>query len=193
MNSSVTRCSWCGDDELYQAYHDEEWGVPVYDDRELFEMLNLEGAQAGLSWITVLRKRQHYRKVFDGFDPKKIARYTQAKREKLLADPGIIRNKLKVNAFIVNAQLYLEIQELAATGDGPTFSEFLWSFVDGKPIINTPQSMNDVQATTAQSDAMSKALKKRGFKFTGSTICYAFMQACGMVNDHATDCFRFGK
>ena len=193
MNSSVTRCSWCGDDELYQAYHDEEWGVPVYDDRELFEMLNLEGAQAGLSWITVLRKRQHYRKVFDGFDPKKIARYTQAKREKLLADPGIIRNKLKVNAFIVNAQLYLEMQELAAKGDGPTFSEFLWSFVDGKPIINTPKTMDDVQATTAQSDAMSKALKKRGFKFTGSTICYAFMQACGMVNDHATDCFRFGK
>lgn len=193
MSKAIVRCSWCGDDELYQAYHDEEWGVPVYDDVELFEMLNLEGAQAGLSWITVLRKREHYRKVFDGFDPEKIARYTQAKREKLLADPGIIRNKLKVNAFIVNAQLFLEMQEQAAIGEGPTFSEFLWSFVDGKPVINSPKSMKDVVATTAQSDAMSKALKKRGFKFTGSTICYAFMQACGMVNDHATDCFRFGK
>ena len=193
MNNPVNRCSWCGDDTLYQAYHDEEWGVPVFDDVELFEMLNLEGAQAGLSWITVLRKRQNYRKAFDRFDPQKIARYTQAKREKLLADAGIIRNKLKVNAFIVNAQLYLAMQAQAANGEGPTFSEFLWSFVDGRPIVNSPATMADVPATTAQSDAMSKALKQRGFKFTGSTICYAFMQACGMVNDHTADCFRFGK
>lgn len=193
MTKVVKRCGWCSDDELYKAYHDEEWGVPVYDDIELFEMLNLEGAQAGLSWITVLKKREHYRKVFDGFNPIKIAKYTQAKREKLLADPGIIRNKLKVNAFIVNAQLFLAMQEQAAKGEGPTFGNFLWSFVGGKPIVNKPKTMADVPATTAESEAMSKALKKLGFKFTGSTICYAFMQACGMVNDHAADCFRFGK
>ncbi len=193
MMGDMQRCSWCGEDEQYQAYHDEEWGVPVYDDLKLFEMLNLEGAQAGLSWITVLRKREHYRKVFDGFDPEKIAKYTQVKREKLLADAGIIRNKLKVNAFIVNAQLYLEMQERALRGEGPTFSEFLWSFVNGTPKINHPKTMADVPATTAESDALSKALKKLGFKFTGSTICYAFMQACGMVNDHAVDCFRYGK
>jgi len=149
-------------------------------------MLNLEGAQAGLSWITVLNKREHYRKVFDGFDPQKIARYTQNKREKLLADPGIIRNKLKVNAFIVNAQLYLDMMD-----KGEDFSEFLWSFVDGKPLQNKYKSLSDVPASTDISDAMSKALKKKGFKFTGSTICYAFMQACGMVNDHIVDCFRW--
>ncbi len=182
------RCSWCEGDALYEQYHDEEWGVPTYDDRELFEILNLEGAQAGLSWITVLRKREHYRKVFDGFDPEKIARYDQAKREELLADPGIIRNKLKVNAFIVNAQLYLEMQARAVAGEGPTFSEYIWSFVDGKPIINHPKSLADVPGNTPESDAMSKALKKLGFKFVGSTICYAFMQAAGLVNDHVVDC-----
>jgi len=184
------RCQWCTGDELYEQYHDEEWGTPEYDDVTLFEMLNLEGAQAGLSWITVLKKREHYRKVFDGFNPKKIAKYDQAKREQLLADPGIIRNKLKVNAFIVNAQLFLEMQAEAKKGNGPSFSEFLWSFVHGKPIVNNPKTLKDVPANTPESDAMSKALKKRGFKFVGSTICYAFMQATGMVDDHTVDCFR---
>ncbi|MFT6407752.1 MAG: DNA-3-methyladenine glycosylase I [Arenicella sp.] len=183
--SEVTRCQWCSNDELYQLYHDHEWGVPVYDDRALFEMLNLEGAQAGLSWITVLKKRAHYRKVFDGFKPDKIAEYDQAKRQELLADAGIIRNKLKVNAFIVNAQLYLDMQ---ADRSSPSFSEYLWSFVGGEPVINARQTLSDVPATTAESEAMSKALKKLGFKFVGSTICYAFMQATGMVNDHTTDC-----
>ena len=183
--SKIIRCGWCSNDELYQQYHDQEWGVPVYDDRELFEMLNLEGAQAGLSWITVLKKRAHYRDVFDGFDPEKIARYDQAKREELLSDAGIIRNKLKVNAFIVNAQLYLDMQ---ADGSRPSFSEYLWSFVGGEPIVNKRKSLADVPATTKESDAMSKSLKKLGFKFTGSTICYAFMQATGMVNDHTLDC-----
>jgi DNA-3-methyladenine glycosylase I len=186
----VSRCDWCAGDVLYEAYHDDEWGVPEYSDQKLFEMLNLEGAQAGLSWITVLRKRQHYRRVFDDFDAQKIAQYDELKRTELLNDPGIIRNKLKVNAFIVNARLYLDMQAQAAAGQGPTFAEFLWSFVDGKPIINYPLSMADVPATTEASDAMSQALKKRGFKFTGSTICYAFMQACGMVDDHVAHCHR---
>ncbi len=183
--NAIIRCQWCSSDELYQQYHDQEWGVPVYDDRELFEMLNLEGAQAGLSWITVLKKRAHYRKVFDGFNPEKIAKYDQAKREELLADAGIIRNKLKVNAFIVNAQLYLDMQADEAS---PSFSEYLWSFVDGKPMVNARKTLADVPATTVESDAMSKSLKKKGFKFVGSTICYAFMQAAGMVNDHTIDC-----
>lgn len=185
--SMVKRCSWCEGDEQYERYHDEEWGVPVHDDQQLFEMLNLEGAQAGLSWITVLRKRDHYRKVFDGFDPEKIAKYDQAKREELLSDAGIIRNKLKVNAFIVNAQLYLDMQ---ADESSPSFSEFLWAFVDAKPLVNKRESMADVPVTTEQSEAMSKALKKIGFKFIGSTICYAFMQAAGMVDDHVDACFR---
>ena len=185
---SVKRCFWCEGDPLYEHYHDTEWGVPEYDDQRLFEMLNLEGAQAGLSWITVLRKRDHYRQVFDGFDPAKIALYDDAKRAELLADPGIIRNKLKVNAFIVNAQCYLDMQQAAARGEGPSFGEFLWSFVGGEPIVRR----DDAQpANTAQSDAMSKALKKLGFKFVGSTICYAFMQAAGMVNDHSKDCFQY--
>ena len=187
----IGRCSWCGSDPLYQRYHDEEWGVPVYDDRALFEMLNLEGAQAGLSWITVLRKRAHYRKVFDHFDPERMAKYDQAKREELLADPGIIRNKLKVNAFIVNAQLFNEMKKQSDLGQGPTFSEFLWSFVGNQPKVNQWRSMSEVPANTVESDAMSKALKKKGFKFVGSTICYAFMQACGMVNDHTIECFRY--
>lgn len=188
MSNDKKRCSWCEGDPLYEEYHDQEWGVPVYDDSALFEMLNLEGAQAGLSWITVLRKRENYRLAFDGFDAEKIARYDDEKRAALLADAGIIRNKLKVNAFIVNAQLYLTMQAVAKSGEGPTFSEFLWGFVDHQPIINAPATMSDVPATTEQSDAMSKALKKLGFKFVGSTICYAFMQACGMVNDHVADC-----
>jgi len=184
----TNRCSWCEGDELYEHYHDTEWGVPVHDDRELFEMLNLEGAQAGLSWITVLRKRETYRAAFDNFDPAKIALYDEAKRAELLQDPGIIRNKLKVNAFIVNAQLYLDMQAKAVQGKGPTFAEFIWSFVDGKTIVNHPQTLADVPGNTAESDAMSKALKKLGFKFVGSTICYAFMQAAGLVNDHVVDC-----
>lgn len=193
MPTAPQRCSWCEGNELYIDYHDNEWGVPVYDDQTLFEMLNLEGAQAGLSWITVLKKRAHYRQVFDHFDPAKIACYDDAKRAELLADAGIIRNKLKVNAFIVNAQLYLEMQAAAANGQGPTFGEFLWSFTGAEPRLNRWQSMQDVPANTAESDAMSKALKKRGFKFVGSTICYAFMQASGMVNDHLTTCFRYPK
>ena len=179
------RCWWCGDDAEYMAYHDTEWGVPIHDDRKLFELLNLEGAQAGLSWITILRKRGTYREAFDDFDPEKIAQYDQAKIDVLLNNPGIVRNKLKVNAFITNAKLYMEMQE-----SGESFSEYLWSFVDGKTINNSLKSRSDVQANTPESDAMSKALKKRGFKFIGSTICYAFMQSSGMVNDHLVGCFR---
>ncbi len=181
----MKRCEWCIGKEIYEEYHDTEWGVPVYDDQMLFEMLCLEGAQAGLSWITVLQKREHYRKVFDGFDPTKIARYTQKKRDRLLSDPGIIRNKLKVNGFIVNAQEYLRLQD-----EGRSFSDYIWNFVDGKPTINRFKTMADVPANTPVSDVMSKQLKKDGFKFVGSTIVYAFMQACGMVNDHTTSCFR---
>ncbi len=186
----IHRCRWCEGDAQYEKYHDTEWGVPVRDDLELFEMLNLEGAQAGLSWITVLRKRDHYRNVFDGFDPEKIAKYDLQKREALLSDPGIIRNKLKVNAFIVNAQLYLDMQAKAKRGESAGFSDFLWSFVGGEPIVNHPQTLSDVPVNTPESDAMSKALKKLGFKFVGSTICYAFMQAAGMVDDHVADCFK---
>lgn len=189
--TDIKRCQWCAGTALYEKYHDEEWGVPVYDDLQLFEMLNLEGAQAGLSWITVLNKRAHYRQVFDQFDPQKIAGYTAGKREKLLSDPGIIRNKLKVNAFIVNAQTYLEIQAAAERGDGPSFSAFLWAFVGGSPRKNSWSTLAEVPANTPESDAMSKALKSYGFKFTGSTICYAFMQATGMVNDHLLECFRY--
>ena len=189
---SLKRCSWCEGDALYESYHDNEWGVAQFDDRTLFEMLNLEGAQAGLSWITVLRKRDTYRAAFDQFDPAKIARYDEAKRVELLANPGIIRNKLKVNAFIVNAQLYVQMMERAQTAGEPTFSEFLWSFVGGQPMVNHPKSLAQVPANTPESDAMSQALKKRGFKFVGSTICYAFMQATGMVVDHTSDCFKYG-
>jgi len=183
-----TRCEWCGDSDIYQKYHDEEWGVPEYDAGKLFEMLNLEGAQAGLSWITILKKRENYRKAFDNFDANKIAHYKQTKIQSLLQDPGIVRNRLKVNAFIVNAQLYLEMQK-----NGECFSNYLWSFVAERPIVNNWQRNADVPATTLESDIMSKSLKKRGFKFVGSTICYAFMQACGMVNDHTVDCFRHSE
>ena len=186
--SEKKRCGWCGDDPQYVAYHDEEWGVPIYDDQKLFELLNLEGAQAGLSWITILRKRDNYRKAFDNFDPYKIANYDDAKREELLQDAGIVRNKLKVNAFIVNAKLYVQMQE-----NGESFSELLWSFVGGKPIKNAFQELGDIPAKTKESDAMSKDLKKRGFKFIGSTVCYAFMQSAGMVNDHLVDCFRYNE
>ena len=193
MSDDLVRCSWCTSSDLYKEYHDKEWGVPVYDDQQLFEMLNLEGAQAGLSWITVLNKRVHYRKVFDGFNPEKIAQYDSRKVATLLNDAGIIRNKLKVNAFIVNAQKYLKMQERAKEGKGPTFSEYLWSFVDGKPVVNHPSTMAEVPVKTPESEAMAKALNKLGFKFVGATICYAFMQATGMVDDHTSDCFRYSK
>ena len=179
------RCEWAGRDPLYVEYHDREWGVPSHDDRHLFEMLILEGAQAGLSWITILKKRENYRELFDEFDPEKIARYGKRKLNALLKDPGIVRNRLKIEAAILNARACLELEE-----EENNFSDFLWQFVDGRPIVNHWKTMKDVPASSKQSDEMSKALKKRGFKFVGSTICYAFMQAVGMVNDHTTRCFR---
>lgn len=184
----MERCPWCEGFDLYRDYHDREWGVPLRDDRALFELLILEGAQAGLSWSTVLKKREHYRRVFDGFDPERIARYDAAKVAALLADPGIIRNRAKVAATIGNAQAWL-----AMRAAGQSFGDFLWQFVGGQPIINHWQSMAEVPAKTAQSDAMSKALAKAGFKFVGSTICYAFMQASGMVNDHLLTCPRHAE
>ena len=179
----MTRCSWCGTDPLYVRYHDEGWGVPLHDDRRLFEMLILEGAQAGLSWITILRKRPAYRKAFDRFDPKKIARYGAAKKRALLADAGIVRNRLKIDAAVANARAFLEVKR-----EFGSFDAYIWQFVDS-PAPKTRVSIRPL-ATTPESDAMSRDLKKRGFKFVGSTICYAFMQATGMVNDHAVDCFR---
>ena len=180
-----TRCWWCGDDELYQSYHDEEWGVPVHDDRLLFEFLCLEGAQAGLSWITILRKRDNYRRAFDNFDAHRIARYDDDKIAALLQDPGIVRNRLKVNGFVKNARAYLALLER-----GKTLDQYLWDFVDGESLQNGWKQMSQVPANTEISDAMSKDLKQRGFTFVGSTICYAFMQAAGLVNDHTVDCFR---
>jgi len=187
-NSTIIRCDWCGDDPLYTRYHDKEWGVPLHDDRELFEMLILEGAQAGLAWITILRKRDTYRAAYDNFDPRKIARYTDAKKRRLLADPGIVRNRLKVDASITNAKAFLEVVE-----EFGSFDRYLWQVAGGKPIRNKWKRMRDLPTKTAESDAMSRDLKKRGFKFVGSTICYAFMQAVGMVNDHTIDCFRYDK
>ncbi|MEZ4703354.1 MAG: DNA-3-methyladenine glycosylase I [Rhodothermales bacterium] len=180
------RCAWVTDDPLYLAYHDDEWGVPVHDDRRLFEMILLEGAQAGLSWITVLKRREGYRAAYDGFDPEKIARWDDARCDALLQDPRIIRNRLKVEAARKNAIAYLDI--LQETG---SFSTYLWQFVGGTPIHNHWKTIRDAPTSTPESDAMSRALKKRGFTFVGSTICYAFMQAVGMVNDHTTDCFRY--
>lgn len=184
----MQRCPWCEGFDLYRQYHDEEWGVPLRDDRALFGLLLLEGAQAGLSWSTILKKREHYRRVFDDFDPARIARYDAAKVAALLADPGIVRNRLKVAAAIRNAEAYL-----ALTADGTGFSDYLWRFVGGAPIRNRWTSMAEVPARTIESDAMSKALAKAGFKFVGSTICYAFMQSCGMVNDHLTTCHRHAE
>ncbi|MBJ6369677.1 DNA-3-methyladenine glycosylase I [Snuella sedimenti] len=181
-----TKCSWCIGDPLYEAYHDTEWGVPVYDDATLFEFLILETFQAGLSWITILRKRENFRKAFDNFDYKKIANYKQDKIDALLKDTGIVRNKLKVNATVTNAQAFIKIQE-----EFGSFSQYIWGFVNGKPIKNTWPTLKDIPATTPISDALSKDLKKRGFKFVGSTVVYAHMQATGMVNDHITDCFRY--
>lgn len=182
------RCPWCGTDSIYVKYHDEDWGVPVYDDKELFAKLILDGAQAGLSWITILKKRDNYYEAFDGLDPEVIANYDQKKVESLLQNKGIVRNKLKINAAITNAKAYLKIVE-----EEGSFANYLWNFVEGKPIINKYKNMNEVPATSPESDAMSKALKKKGFKFVGSTICYAFMQAVGMVNDHFIGCFRYDE
>ena len=177
------RCSWAGDTQIYIDYHDNEWGRPVHDDIKLFEMLILEGAQAGLSWITILKKREAYRKAFDGFDPKKVALYGDAKIEELMNNKGIIRNRLKINATITNAKLFLEVEEKYGS-----FDKFIWSYVDNTPIIGHWESVKDIPVTTPLSDKISKDLKKMGFKFVGSTIIYSFMQAIGMVNDHITEC-----
>ncbi|MBL7214136.1 MAG: DNA-3-methyladenine glycosylase I [Phycisphaerae bacterium] len=179
-------CGWPGDDELMLAYHDTEWGVPAHDDRKLFELLLLDNAQAGLSWRTILHKRENYRKAFDNFDPAKIARYNQRKIESLLKNPGIVRNRLKVASAVTNAQCVLDIQ-----AEFGSFGAYIWKFVNGKPIRNKWKTLKDIPATSPESDAMSKAMKKRGFKFVGSTICYAFMQSAGLVNDHLTTCFRY--
>ena len=183
-SASKKRCGW-SDGEMMTAYHDAEWGVPLHDDCALFEFLILEGAQAGLSWSTILRKRDNYRAAFDRFDPRKIARYTERKRAALLADAGIVRNRLKIDAAIRNAKAFLTTQE-----EFGTFDTYIWRFVDGSPVRNRWRRMEDVPARTVQSDAISKDLAKRGFRFVGSTICYAFMQATGMVNDHLVTCFR---
>ncbi|WP_347248578.1 DNA-3-methyladenine glycosylase I [Zoogloea sp.] len=185
MATTTVRCAWCGDDPLYQAYHDTEWGVPLHDDRALFELLTLEGAQAGLSWITVLRKRETYRQAFANFDPASVAVFTEADQAALMLNPGIVRNRLKISSTIDNARAFLAVQ-----AEFGSFDAWLWRFVDGQPIQNSLRSLAEAQASTALSDSLSKALKKRGFRFVGSTICYAFMQAAGLVNDHTTDCFR---
>jgi DNA-3-methyladenine glycosylase I len=185
-SSDRKRCSWVGDDPLYLEYHDCEWGVPMRDDRGLFEMIILEGAQAGLSWITVLKKRENYRLAFNQFDAAKIARYDARKKRTLMNNAGIIRNRLKIDATIGNARSFLKIVD-----EYGSFSDYLWDFVDGRPIVNCWRTVSDVPVSTEKSDALSKALKSRGFKFVGTTICYSFMQAVGMVNDHVTTCFRY--
>lgn len=182
------RCAWSGTDPLYIDYHDNEWGIPVHDDTRLFEMLLLEGAQAGLSWITILRKRENYRKAFSGFDPQKISRYTDEKINSLLLNEGIVRNRLKINAAVTNAKAFIKVQK-----EFGSFDKYIWQFTDGKPVVNNFKTLKELPAKTKISDLMSRDLKKRGFKFVGSTICYAFMQAVGMVNDHTTDCFRYNK
>jgi len=181
-----TRCSWAGTDPLYIKYHDTEWGVPLHDDRKLFEFLVLEGAQAGLSWITILKKRDHYRKAFDHFDPHKIAAYSDARVKLLLADEGIIRNRLKIEAAVQNAASFLAVQQ-----EFGSFDRYIWQFVGGRPLKNGWQTAAQIPAQTKESAAMSVDLKKRGFKFVGPTICYAFMQAVGLVNDHVAECFRY--
>jgi DNA-3-methyladenine glycosylase I len=186
MDTKKSRCAWATSDPLYVRYHDREWGVPTHNDRKLFEMLLLEGAQAGLSWITILKKRENYRKALDNFDPEKIARYSARKIKKLLKDEGIVRNRLKVEAFVSNAKAFLTVRQ-----EFKTFDTYIWQFVGGVPKLSTRRTLKDVPATTPESDAMSQDLRARGFTFVGSTICYAFMQAVGMVNDHTTDCFRY--
>ncbi|MCE2997978.1 MAG: DNA-3-methyladenine glycosylase I [Cyclobacteriaceae bacterium] len=185
MNEKI-RCSWCLGFDQYVRYHDEEWGVPVHDDRVHFEFLILEGAQAGLSWSMILKKREGYRKAFADFDPAKVARFTEARLEKILLDPGIVRNRLKVYAAVNNAKQFLKIQK-----EFGSFDRYIWQFVGGTPIVNKRKSLKEVPATTPESDALSRDLIKRGFKFVGSTVIYAHMQACGLVNDHVVDCFRY--
>jgi DNA-3-methyladenine glycosylase I len=182
----VIRCAWAGTDPLYVAYHDEEWGVPVHDDRRWFEMLILEGAQAGLSWITILRKRDAYRRAFDGFDPARVARYDSRRIAKLLADPGIVRNRMKVESTVDNARRILEVRKELGS-----LAAYLWGLVDGAPVVNRRKAIGEIPAQTPASKAMSRELKRRGFRFVGPTTCYAFMQATGMVNDHTIDCFRY--
>lgn len=182
------RCEWVGNDPLYIQYHDTEWGVPVHDDRKLFEFLILEGAQAGLSWITILRKREGYQEAFNNFDPKVVARYDEAKIAELMQNSGIVRNRRKIEAAINNARLFLQIQE-----EFGSFDSYLWSFVEGKPVKNCWESISSVPASTPLSDTLSRALSKRGFKFVGTTICYSFMQAVGLVNDHIMECFRYNE
>ncbi|CAM3318148.1 DNA-3-methyladenine glycosylase I [Aequorivita lipolytica] len=188
MISEKVRCGWCGTDELYVKYHDQEWGLPVKDDATFFEFLLLETFQAGLSWLTILRKRENFRKAFDNFNYKEIAKYDQAKIDALLQDEGIIRNKLKVHSTVTNATLFMEIQK-----EFGSFSNYIWRFVDNKPLKSVWKTYKEAPATIAESDALSKDLKKRGFKFVGSTVVYAFMQATGLVNDHVTDCFRYNE
>jgi DNA-3-methyladenine glycosylase I len=182
------RCPWCLGFEQYKEYHDNEWGVPVYDDRVHFEFLILEGAQAGLSWSTILKKREGYRKAFADFDPVKVSKFTEAKLEKILLDPGIVRNKLKVYAAVNNAKRFLEVQK-----EFGSFNDYIWGFVGGKPLVNKRKSLSEIPATTKESDALSKDLITRGFKFVGSTVIYAHMQACGLVNDHLVDCWKYKK
>jgi DNA-3-methyladenine glycosylase I len=186
--TSRRRCTWCAGSALQTGYHDREWGVPVHDDRKLFEFLILEGAQAGLSWDTILRKRDNYRRAFAGFDPRKVARFDRTKRAALMKDPGIVRNRLKIESAVTNAQAFLAVQR-----EFGSFDHYVWRFVGGKPLRNRRRAMKDVPASTPESDAMSKDLKRRGFRFVGSTICYAFMQATGMVNDHLVTCFRYRR
>jgi len=186
MLGGMKRCWWAGEDPLYVAYHDHEWGVPCRDDAKLFEMLLLESAQAGLAWITILRKRENYRKAFSQFDPTKIARYGKRQKERLLANPGIVRNRLKIDSSIRNARVFLEIQQ-----EFEEFASFLWAFVDGKPIVNRFRRRDQIPASTPLSDAVSKELKRRGMNFVGSTICYAYMQSVGLVNDHLVDCPQY--
>ena len=185
QTDAQTRCTWCGTDPLYVAYHDTEWGAPVHDDRRLFEFLVLEGAQAGLSWITILRKRDAYRAAFDGFDPERVARYDARRVAKLLANPGIVRNRLKVASAVTNARAFLAVQD-----EFGSFAHYMWDFVDGRPKQNAWRRLKQIPARTPESDRLSKDLVRRGFRFVGSTICYAHMQAVGMVNDHVVDCFR---
>ena len=186
MEDTRIRCRWCTGQPIYVEYHDREWGIPLHDDQKLFEMLILEGAQAGLSWITILKKRENYRRAYSRFIPQKVAAFDEAKVSSLLQDEGIVRNKLKVRASVINARAFLKTQE-----DYGSFNAYIWQFVEGRPLVNEWQKIEDVPAATRESKKMSKALKKRGFKFVGPTICYAFMQATGMVNDHTTDCFRW--
>jgi len=188
MSKTLIRCAWAGNDPRTIAYHDQEWGVPLHDDNKLFEFLVLEGMQAGLSWSTILNKRENFRKAFHGFDPAKVAKYTEKDVKRLLADAGIIRNRLKIAAAVTNAQRFLEVRK-----EFGTFDRYIWQFVGGKPIKNRFKSISEIPAKTKESDALSKDLQQRGFKFVGSTICYAHMQATGMVNDHTIDCFRYNE